>query len=121
MSKKFIFSLLCLAIYFVWVYYQEKNSSPKCDSYVEFKNFNIDGTVIDKYLDYSEHAYPIILVENFRGRDTIKVNLALDTTHIFDDISKYDTIIKLKGDSVIFVKNQQRVIKRIMNFGCDKK
>lgn len=96
-----------------------KNS--RCITYDEFLKTSLNGVVLKKYIDSSEHSFPIIEIKNFKELGTEKLNLNLDNSGVYDKINIQDTLNKEIGKDEIFViKNREKILLSKIDFGCSK-
>ena len=94
-----------------------KNS--RCVTYDEFLKLTLNGVVINKYIDSSQHSFETVEIKNLNDSEVNKIILDLDTTDLFDKISVYDTIFKEENkDSVFVMKGKQKYFLTKVDFGC---
>lgn len=117
-NVKAIISFVIMLVFFYWVYFFTPTlKESACGAYKDFKLLQINGVVEKKYVDSSEHSYPILEVRNFANKlDTL--NLVFDETDFFELIKINDTLIKNINDKLILIKNKNGSYKKELNFGC---
>ncbi len=119
--RKVLIGLIVTTLSMWWAIHSSNQFNYKCHDYNEFKKTSINGIVIDKYRDGSNHSYPIVLIRNFFKHDTIELNLASDTTKLFSNLDKYDVVYKPYGDSVLQITRQNKTFKIMIDFGCERR
>ena len=111
-----IILLLFLIIRFI---IPQLSKDSRCITYNEFLKIKLNGIVLKKYIDSSQHSYPTIEVENLQDFKIEKLNLDLDTSGIYYKVNIYDTLAKEIGEDEIFViKNKEKILLSKIDFGC---
>jgi hypothetical protein len=89
----------------------------RCESLKEYKDLYINGRVINKYIDSTQHSYPIVLITNINLASQ-KLNLAFDTTDSYLLINIGDSLLKKRDELLLVIKKRKKTIKKIIDFGC---
>jgi len=124
MKKRIIFKILLIVVFFVWFIIQiipQFSINTRCVVYDDFLKLSLDGIVISKYIDSSNHSFPTIEIKNFKLANTEKLLLDLDTSNLYNRLSIGDTVLKSKNDDTVFrlESNKQYFISKV-NFGCSR-
>lgn len=91
-----------------------------CTELAEFRKIELNGKIIDKYINSSEHSYPMIIVGN-KNLHNDTLNFDSDTTNFFHFIQIDDDVQKKLNDNLIFVTRLNTVYKIKIDFGCEEK
>lgn len=99
-----------------------ESSHSRCDVLNEFMPYNYNGLVIDKYVDSNNHSTKTVIIKNFDESvpDTLDL-LDWDTTGVYYEINKNDTIYKKQGTNTIHLSNKNGKSAYTLDFGCNKK
>jgi hypothetical protein len=90
-----------------------------CLSNQKFREVTIDGVVVDKYFDKSQHSTPIVEIENFEGLID-SIYFWGDHSGLFNKIQIKDTLKKKNGSNEILIKVEGKFeVFGIANFKCD--
>jgi len=117
--KIIVYCLILLPVLLTIISQLNKNS--RCITYDNFLKTSLDGVVVNKYIDSSQHSYPTLEIKNLKNLELNKLNLVLDTTSFYDDVSVSDTIYKeLNNDSVFRFKNGIKCFILKIDFGCKR-
>jgi hypothetical protein len=113
---KFFILILTLILLGLTLYYLESN--PKyCGGISYCKDLNLNGTVLNKYLDYRNHGYPTILVKGKGGNYNEKiVRFITDTSKVYKVIAIGDYVRKNKNSLIIHINHNG--IRRELTFKC---
>jgi hypothetical protein len=96
------------------------DNSQNCRSYTLFRERGFEGVIADKFFDETQHSVPTVVLYSFRDDGQLKINLLNETSGLFEDLSKGDTVMKSQNSSSIFVRrNAEYEIERIAEFNCD--
>ncbi len=79
----------------------------------------IDGVVVKKYIDKTQHSYPIIEIKEGSGIN--KLNLELELSALFDKIEIDDVISKKANNDSIVIFRQNKTFVMGFNYGCVEK
>jgi hypothetical protein len=92
-----------------------------CKEYKNFLDLDFNGTVAKKYHDEKNHSYPIIEIKSLEKDETIKLNLALDESNLFKVVNLSDTLLKRKGENLVFRKKGGTIEELSkVDFGCNE-
>ena len=111
------FLLLCL--WFVLLHPKLFNDE-SCNLLKRYRRLNLNGILANKFIDSSEHSYPILIINNFDST-VEKINLVLDTTNLFSVVDIGDSIFKKKNETWLEIKSNNKHFKRNIDFGCSDK
>ena len=112
--KKIIIKVLIAIIFLSVVIWAGSNNG--CRLYENYKAQSFEGPVIKKFINPDDHSFPIVYI---LGKDDIhEINFSYDTV-VYNAIKKGDTISKMKNDKFMYIKNNKKSIKAIMQFECD--
>lgn len=90
-----------------------------CCNNQSFQALTIDGVVVNKYLDKSQHSTPIVEIENFEGR-VDSVYLFGDHSGLYDRIQVSDTLKKKSGTNEVLTKTRSKYVRfGVADFQCD--
>ncbi len=114
---------LVLALFFIIRFIiPDLSKNSRCIIYNEFLKIKLNGIVLKKYIDSSQHSFPTIEIENLKDYKIEKVNLNLDTSGIYNKISVNDTLSKETGkDEVFLIKGEEKILLAKIDFGCSTK
>ena len=118
--KGFVSFLIVASLSGILFYFFNRKINIKCKEFMDFKALSINGKVVNKYYDSTNHSFPVILIRNFQVSDLIQINLANDTIDLFNKVNINDTIIKIRGDSIIKIIGNGGILQRQLDFGCKK-
>lgn len=114
-----IILLLFLIIRFI---IPDISKDSRCIIYNEFLKIKLNGIVLKKYIDSSQHSFPTIEIENLKDYKIEKLNLNLDTSGIYNKISVNDTLSKETGkDEVFVIKGKEKILLAKIDFGCSSR
>ncbi|MDB5199283.1 MAG: hypothetical protein JWO92_1246 [Chitinophagaceae bacterium] len=124
MLKKIYYTFLPIAVLIFFIIrfvIPQLSKDSRCITHNEFLRINLNGVVLKKYIDSSEHSFPIIEIKNFNSSSIEKLNLNLDTSGIYNKINIQDTLNKEVGkDEIFLVKNKEKALLSKVDFGCSK-
>lgn len=110
--------IVCLFLSIVYIIVPSMNYT-NCLSSQKFREVIIDGVVINKYLDKSQHSTPIVEIQNFLGRID-SVYFFGDHSGIFDRLNVKDTLKKSSGTNEILIRiNGKYAQLGVADFKCD--
>jgi hypothetical protein len=112
------FILIAVFILVIYVIVPSVNYT-NCVSNNRFQNLTIDGVVVKKYLDKSQHSTPIVEVQNFLGC-VDKIYLYGDGSGLYERIQLRTVLKKERGSNEVLIKEENRYVRLgIANFNCD--
>lgn len=119
------FSEICLALSFLFFGIRLFLSFPSlndsaCNSLENFKNYNYDYLILNKYLDSTQHSYPTLVLQDAQGNKFENQDLIVDNSGLFDFLTIGDSIKKKQGTVLVRVKNNKTDTTFEADFGCDK-
>ncbi|GAO44122.1 hypothetical protein [Flavihumibacter petaseus] len=104
-------------IYFL--FFATSDSEAACNFLHEFKKVKFSGVVEDKFVDYSQHSYRIVLISDKLSGIDFRLRLDFDTTNAFGIINVGDEIRKDSGSNIIFrLVNGDYAPMSPIDFGC---
>ncbi len=116
---KIIIPVLLVIVFIVKVIIPQSKINSRCVTYDKFLSIKLNGVVINKYVDSSQHSYKTIEVMDLKDSTVIKLILDFDTTNLFNHISLHDTIYKGKNeDSIFVIKGERNYFLSKVDFGC---
>ena len=93
----------------------------RCVDYDNFLKISLNGVVIKKYIDSTQHSYHTIEIKNFENLKIERIILDLDTSDLFTNINVNDMVYKvINSDSVFRIKNNQKIFLSKVDFGCTR-
>lgn len=120
MKRVSILLLVAIALIYIFFFSISFNQA-ECTYLIDFKKLKFSGIIINKFIDSSEHSYPLIIVKDTDVRENITINLVYDTTKTFNILNIGDSIKKEFGSLYIQKKVGSKYIKLArIDFGCDK-
>jgi hypothetical protein len=91
-----------------------------CSVLKRYRRINLNGILTNKFIDSSEHSYPILVINNFDS--TVEtINLVFDITNLFSVVDIGDSIFKKRNETWLEIKNNNKHFKRNIDFGCSDK
>jgi len=100
----------------------ELSKDSRCIIYKEFLKIGLDGVVLKKYIDSSQHSFPTVEIKNLNDFKIEILNLNLDTSGIYNKINLNDTLSKETGkDEVFVIKGKEKVLLSRIDFGCSNR
>ena len=78
---------------------------------------NLNGILTNKFIDSSEHSYPILIINNFDSTART-INLVFDATNLFSAVDIGDSIFKKKNETWLEIINNNKHLTRNIDFGC---
>ena len=117
--KYVLLSLGFLVVFFLLVKLLLPNlSDTDCILKQEFIGNQYIGVVKDKYVDVSQHSYPIIKILDSRD-SVLTLNLVMEKTGLYDKIEVGQHIYKPKGNDTVFLLAQgKKITLGKADFGC---
>jgi hypothetical protein len=97
-----IISLIFVVCFFI--YHFKSHSDLINEKYNRDVMKNIDGIILDKFIDNQNHMHKTCLI---KGDDTIKFIFDTDKSGVFNFLNIGDSIRKPIGDSTIIVKRDK--------------
>lgn len=124
MNKRRIIQIVLTIVFFVWFFIQiipQFSINTRCVVYDDFLKLSLNGIIISKYIDSSNHSFPTIEIKNFKSTNTEKLLLDLDTSNLYNQLHIGDTVLKPKNGDTIFrlESNKLHFISKV-NFGCSR-
>lgn len=118
--NKILLGLGCAAIFFYLIsLLLPSPMDSRCIMQANFSNHYYKGVVKNKYIDFTQHSYPIVEIES-RTDSVIKLNLVLEKNGIFEKLNIGAHIYKPKGmDTIFVIKNSKMISIGEADFGCD--
>lgn len=95
-------------------------SEANCIKDEEFKKIELNGVVEKKYIDSSQHSYPMIEVRQFDVDILVVINLVGDIINSFDKIQINDTVKKSREDNSISLRRKEGELVISVDFGCNR-
>lgn len=93
----------------------------RCGIYDEFLARKLNGKVVNKYIDSSQHSYETIIIREFKDQHLETVLFDLDTTDAFMKININDSVLKeINNDSLFRLTNNKKALISVINFGCER-
>ena len=124
MKKRRIIQILLIIVFFVWFIIKiipQFSINTRCVVYEDFLKLSLNGIVISKYIDSSNHSFPTIEIKNFKSTNTEKLLLDLDTSNVYNRLNIGDTVFKSKNSDTIFrVESKKQYFISKVNFGCSR-
>ena len=122
MKKQTIIGIFAIVFFFATIFiFTPSVEQGECDAFNDFKMLTIDGIVSKKYIDSTQHSYPIIVIQNSHEKKLDTLNLVFEKTGAFQVISLYDTIQKKANDDVLIIISGTTHTSKRIDFGCVKK
>ena len=122
MVKKIYYIVLPLVLILFFIIrfvIPQLSKDSRCITYKEFLKISSDGAVLKKYIDSSQHSFPTIEIKDIKDFEIEKLNLALDTSGIYNKINVNDTLSKETGKEEVFViKGKKKILLAKIDFGC---
>lgn len=106
-----------LSIIFVLCFFIYHFKSPEIlinEKYAKDILRNIDGVIVDKYLDEKNHMHKTCLIRE--KDDTVKFIFDFDKSGLFNFLSIGDSILKPIGDSTVIVKRNRTIRKFTLKY-----
>ena len=95
------------------------NEESDCMNYKDFVDLNLDGIIINKYYDKSEHSYQTIELKSLYDNTIQKFYLVGEKSNLFNLLCKSDTILKKKHSNLVLRKRKGiYLIVTKADFGC---
>jgi len=94
------------------------NSNANCTALQDLLKAQYNGTIINKYIDSSQHSYHTLEIKNFDSHQTQKLILEFDTSGLFFQAEINDTILKKLGSDTVFLFNTSPKKYFVVNFNC---
>ncbi|MEJ8820319.1 hypothetical protein [Lacibacter sp. H407] len=123
-GKKRYYILLPIILFSFFIFrflIPQFSKDARCITYKEFQKIKLDGILIKKYIDSSQHSFPTLEVQNLGDSRVEKLNLNLDASGFYDKINLLDTLYKEVGKDEVYIKNNGKKIIMKIDFGCDNK
>lgn len=117
MKKSVICLVLVILFLGYFVYKLPSYNDVNCSYLKEFKNSNFDGFVVEKYIDSTQHSFPIIKIMN-KDNSMVELNLIRDSSNSFFNFNVGDTVIKKSGEKGLYIKKNGVFVEKIIDFGC---
>lgn len=90
-----------------------------CIRDIRFKSLDINGVVIDKYYDETNHSYPTIDIKTLDNVSIQKINLFGEESNLFYLLQISDTIRKDKFRDIVMRKRNGTYTKLVkVDFDC---
>ena len=87
--------------------------------YNQFKNEKFNSRISNKYIDKLQHNSRVIIIENLdKSIDTI-MSFDWDTSDFYDFAVIGDSIVKYKGDSIIYLFRNEIDTSFMIDFDCE--
>ena len=89
-----------------------------CDNEKDGEDEHFSGIVINKYIDYENHAYKTI---KFTSNEKVNESIlfVLDKSSAYDFIAEGDSIAKNKGDLMVRVYRDFTLREFKLDYGCE--
>jgi len=120
-SLRIIINIIIVVVGLIlMVHYGRPNDNEiKCRLYNEFKDLNLNGVIINKYFDRTQHSYPTIEIRSIENDSIQKFYLVRDRSNLFNLLRINDTILKEIKYAVVFRKQNGEFIKLdSVDFDC---
>jgi hypothetical protein len=95
--------------------------SNTCSAYRDFKNYEYNYIVVNKYIDSTQHSYPTLILRDSLGNQFSSTDLNFDRSGLFDILSIGDSIEKKTGTGLVTVSNSKLDTTIMVDFGCNEK
>lgn len=120
MNKVYILILLATSLLYLF-YFTNNFNQAECTRLKDFKNLKLSGVIINKFIDSSEHSYPLIIIRDTLQKGKVAINLIYDTTKAYNILNIGDSIKKDFGSLYIQKKVSGKYLKLSrIDFGCDE-
>ena len=110
--KKSILGVIIVLLFFLLLYLTlPSDKEVRENNRTNFINLSFRGVVSDKFIDKSEHSFPIVIIKSIEDTIVYKINFARESNSLFDSINTMDTVYKNKGENVIYSKRNKVYVK----------
>jgi hypothetical protein len=108
-----------IVIIVLYLYFGVGPKRARCDAYHYFLRIYFKGVVANKEIDYANHSYPLVHIQELGDDSQVILNVALDTTDFFQKVKVNDTISKDFNSPWIYKKEKGVFVKyKIIDCGC---
>jgi hypothetical protein len=101
----------------IFIIYAESKNKGACGYAKSFFEQNINGVIIDKFVDASNHNNPTIIIFD----NSVEKKLLLfhnNDAHVYSYLSVKDSIYKAAKSYELDIKRNGKITKMALNFGC---
>jgi hypothetical protein len=90
----------------------------RCIAFKKFENEEYNVVIVDKYCDMHRSLCPTLVLQDKKGNKTVTQEFSIDRSEFFGYVQIGDTLVKLKNDNKIRVKNSGVDASVTIDFGC---
>ena len=110
--KENILGIIIVLLFFLLLYLTlPSDEEVRENNRINFINLSFRGVVYDKFIDKSEHSFPIVIIKSIEDTIVYKINFARESNSMFDSLNTLDTVYKNRGENVIYSKRNNAYIK----------
>lgn len=103
-----IFPIIAIILFLI-VVIPDLSRDTNCEFFNEFISLRLNGVVVQKYIDSSQHSNEVVVIEQFDSLRLQKVIFDLDRNGSFEKIKIHDTLFKeFKNDTIFKIKSNQK-------------
>lgn len=121
MNKTFVRTIfpIIAVILFLIVVIPDLFRDTNCEIFNEFISLRLNGVVVQKYIDSSQHSNEVVVIKQFDNLRLQKVIFDLDRKGSFEKIKVHDTLFKeFKNDTIFKIISNQKTFLTKVDFGC---
>ncbi|MEE1885059.1 hypothetical protein [Pedobacter flavus] len=119
MKKNFKYLLFFLGMVFT-LYLLIPFRNERCFWQKKFDSKGINGRVVKKKIDKSDHSTPILELENLETGKVDTISFLGERSTVFKIIKESDTLYKAIGSNrLYFIRGNEKKVIGTVNFGCD--
>jgi hypothetical protein len=90
----------------------------RCIAFEKFKSQEYNVVIVDKYCDMHRSLCPTLVFQDKEGKKTVTQEFSIERTGFFGYVQIGDTLIKLKNENKIRIKNSKLDASATLDFGC---
>ena len=118
LKANLIGGIIFIILFLIFIWLQPSIKDINCSHFKTLKNVSYKGVVINKFIDSTQHNYPIVVVRQI-DNSIYKFDLTHDRSGLYRFLQIGDSIVKSKGAYNIEVirSGMERIF--ILDYGCD--
>jgi uncharacterized ion transporter superfamily protein YfcC len=107
-SQTLLSLLIIIILMTIAVYFLPSNKEMLDKDRSEVKNWDLNGVVVDKYIDEQNHNYEILVIKDIKSNISVKNIFNNDESIFFEYVQINDTLKKEAGSLKICIKRNNK-------------